>query len=43
MSARGREGSRDKRDIRSIVSSILVIRGSEVDKGRVRFGRILAA
>ena len=43
MLVRGREGSRDRRDIKLIVSSILVIRDLEAGRDRARFGRILVA
>ena len=43
MSARGRRGSRDRRDIGLIVSSMPVVRGSRVGRGRARFARVLVA
>ena len=41
--ARGRGGSRDGRDIRSMASSMPVVRGSGAGGGRARFARVLAA
>ena len=41
--ARGREDSRDRRDIESIVSSMPVVRNSEADRGRAQFIRVLTA
>ena len=41
--ARGREGSRDRRDIGSMASSIPVMRGLEVGRGRAQFARVLTA
>ena len=40
---RGHRGSRDKRDIGSMASSMPVVRSSRAGRGRARFARVLAA